>query len=641
MIKVFHPSEGQADFISSNGDVVIQPLRALVTKVDNGDYYLELETSLDYIDYLKPQNIIVVDLPQGAQGFRIIAPVETTRTKIKIKAYHLYYDTNNYIIADSYVVNKNCDQALKYLNNHTDTESPFTMSSDIEDINSYRCVRKSLNEAISVILDRWGGHLVRDNFKISVKENIGEDLGVTIQYRKNLKEITVSEDWSAVCTKLLPVGVNGLLLDDLYVYAQDQYRIPFTRVLSFDQSNIVKEDYETEEEYIEACKVDLLKKARDYLKVSQYPKINYTVTANIDNISDIGDIVKVYDERLGVDLTARVISFVYDAILGKYTQVQFGTMTDSLSGLLSGISGQINTAISESQQSLIIDMTDAINTAVAQIWDELTDSYTIIDGDKILIVDNLPSSSAVNVIKIDQNGVSISHNGVTGSFESVFSIAGEMNFNNFSVVNLTLSMIAGGVLALGGNNNIRGSIEIYNGSEPASKIGEIGKNGVKIINSDGSYYLLDNNGLSGFDSSDNLKARFSISQLLADDKDIIGDLYFKAGDNYIASKKIVTGFIDSTASIIRFTYPLPKITGGLSVLFNDLKINVFVSSGGDLFGPYTPQGYDILSDQTLTVAVEETGDNYLTISITRSSPFVTTGSAPVCLSVESLDIDFN
>lgn len=639
MIKVFQPAEGQADFRSSNGDVVVQPLRAFVTKVDNGDYYLELEAPLDYLEYLKPQNIIVVDLPQGAQGFRIIAPVETTRTKIKIKAWHLYYDTNNYIIADSYVMNKSCQQALRHLNNATDSESPFTMYSDIDDTKSYRCVRKSLNEAISVVLERWGGHLVRDNFSISINETIGEDRGVTIQYRKNLKEISVSEDWSSVCTKLLPVGVNGLTLDDdPYVDGQYHYRIPFTKTVTFDQSNIVKEDYETEEEYIEACKVDLHKKAVDYLKTSYYPKINYTVSANVENISDIGDTVRVYDERLGVDLLAKVISFTYDCILEKYTQVQFGTMTDSLSNLLSGISGQINTAISESQQSLVIDMTDAINTAVAKIWEDLTDSYTIIDGDKILIVDRLPSSSADNVIKIDQHGVSISHNGVTGSYDTVFSIAGDLNFSNFDVSNLTLSLIAGGVLDLGGNGDILGSIELYNSSSPAVKIGEIGSNGVTMINSDGSYYLLDKDGLSGYDSSNNLKSQLSNDSLIVDGENIRS---FEAGDNYTLSNKIVTGYIDSTSSQIHFTLQLPKLISGLSVSFNELKINGFISSGGDLFGSYVVGGYDILNDLTLTVSIEETGDDYLTIQIVKSTPWSITGSAPVCLCIESLDIDIS
>ena len=56
MIKVF----GQADTsFSSNGDIVIQPFKALVHKVDNGDFYLDFECSPDFLDYVVSNNIIV------------------------------------------------------------------------------------------------------------------------------------------------------------------------------------------------------------------------------------------------------------------------------------------------------------------------------------------------------------------------------------------------------------------------------------------------------------------------------------------------------------------------------------------------------------------------------------------------------
>lgn len=640
MIKVFQPQE--TTFTGSNGDNVIQPFRAFVTKEDNGDYYLELECDLKYVEALKPTNIIVVDLPQGSQGFRIVAPIETTRTKIKVKAYHLYYDSNNYVIADSYVVNKNCQQAMRHLNSATDETSPFTMYSDISDTNSYRCVRKSLNEALGVVLERWGGHLVRDNFKISINQSIGSDNGVTIQYRKNLKEITVTEDWSGVCTKLLPVGTNGTLLDeDIYVYSQYQYRVPFTRVVSFDQSNINRDDYETEEAYIYALRVDLKKKAEDYLEVSQYPRINYTVSANVDNISDVGDIVKVYDERLGVDLLASVISFEYDVVLGKYSKVEFGTITNSLSNLLSGINSQINTAVSEQAQDLIVNFTDAINTAVGKIWEELSDSYTIIDGDKILIVDRLPSSQAQDVIKIDQSGISHSSNGVTGTFTTVWTIDNDFNCNEINLVGLTLSMISGGSLQLGGSSDSKGKIEIYDNSSTPVKIGEISHEGIVFTDPiSGDYYNLSEFGLTGY--SNNIEElSISNNELKVGGVDILNRDKFLTGDNYSAVKKITSGYIDSSGLKLFFTYPLPRYTNSLSISFNELKINGFISGGGDLFGSYAIAGHDIINDPTLTTTIEETGDKYITVSITKTTAYPAQASSPVCLSVESLDIDFS
>ena len=186
MIKLFNSTD---KLFSSNGDKVIIPLRAKVHKEDNGSFYLDFECSLDYINDIVAGNILVVPTPQGEQAFRI-SSATATRSKITAKCYHVFYDSKNYLIEDSYVVDKNCNDALDHLNSATSDTSPFTTLSDVNDNNSYRCVRKSLYEAISTVLDRWGGHLVRDNFTIKIMSSIGQDNGVTVRYAKNLKSIT-------------------------------------------------------------------------------------------------------------------------------------------------------------------------------------------------------------------------------------------------------------------------------------------------------------------------------------------------------------------------------------------------------------------------------------------------------------------
>ena len=203
MIKLF----GTADKIfTNNGDMTLQPLRAIVHKEDNGAFYLELEAGLEYINDITDRRIIVCDTPQGEQAFRITKPTNT-RTKIKDKAQHVFYDATNYLIEDSYVVDKNCNGALDHLNSATEPASPFTTISDVPTVTSYRCVRESLYTGVKTVLERWGGHLVRDNYNIGIRESIGQDNGVVIRYAKNLKDITKETDWSTVVTKLLPVFV--------------------------------------------------------------------------------------------------------------------------------------------------------------------------------------------------------------------------------------------------------------------------------------------------------------------------------------------------------------------------------------------------------------------------------------------------
>ena len=494
MIKVFSPTD---TVFTTNGDAVINATRAVVHKVDNGDFYLELECGLEFIDYIKANNIIVAPTPQGDQAFRLEAPIETTRTKIRAKAWHVFYDSENYLIADSYVVDKNCNDALDHLNQATDNPSPFITLSDVQTINSFRCVRQSLAEAVNTVLERWGGHLVRDNFNLQIRNVIGQDNGVTIQYKKNLKEITVSEDWSAVCTKCLPVGKDGLLLDELYLYSPTQYEIPYTKTVSFDQ-NIEEDDYPDEASYQAALRNDLIEQCNNYLERAQYPAITYTLNANIEKITDVGDIVEVYDERLGVNITAAVLSFDYDCILGKYTQVEFGSTGASLSNLITNITSDINTSIQENNQTITIALQTAIEVAQEKIWNALGASYCIYSGDQIMIVDALPAEDARNCIRINSAGIAFSQTGINGIFTTAWTIDGTFNAQAINIINLTADLIKGGTLKLGSNLNSYGCIEVYN--ESNTLISKLDKDGLLMYGKDGSYLVMNTEiGFAGYD----------------------------------------------------------------------------------------------------------------------------------------------
>lgn len=507
MIKLFDATD---KIYTSNGNKIILPTKAKVHKEDNGDFYINVEAPLSYIDDLVPNSILVANTPQGDQSFRI-TNVENTRTKIKVKAYHVFYDSENYLIQDSYVVDKNCNDALDHLNNSTDNTSPFTTISDITKIASYRCVRKSLYEAIQVLLERYGGHLTRDNWTIGIRASIGQDNGVTIRYGKNLKDIKATYNWDNVCTKLLPVGKDGLLLNatdptaSVYLQSTTQYEIPYTKTVSFDQSNIVEDDYKDEETgeldedaYKQALVNDLAEQGQNYLAINSIPVVNYTLSANVEKVSDIGDTIEVVDEKLGINITTNIISFEYDCILDKYTQIEFGNFTPTLSGLMNNISSQTQQIVDESTATLQITLGQELEDATGQIWDALGNSYVIYEGDKILVVDSLPKETARNVIMINNGGIAFGQNGINGNFSSAWTIDNVLNMEQINVINLTADLIKGGTLKLGSNLNQNGQIEVYD--EANSLIAQLNKDGLKMYGVDGSYILMNNSvGFSGYD----------------------------------------------------------------------------------------------------------------------------------------------
>lgn len=505
MIRVF----GQTDTVfTSNGDIVLSPLKAKIHKKDNSEYYLELETGLEYIDFIVEGNIVVANTPTGDQAFRI-GNVTKTQYKLVSKCNHVFYDSRNYLIADSYVVDMNCNDALNHLNNATEPTSEFTTHSDVGNVDSFRCVRKSLYEAIQTVIERWGGHLVRDNFDISIKANIGVDNGIIIQYKKNLKAITTQENWDNVVTKLLPVGKDGLLLNaldpnaEIYVESSVQYNLPYTKTVTFTQDEINQEDYPNETAYVQALVNDLYSQALDYLEINQVPQINYTLKANLDKVTDIGDTVEVIDERLGINLMTYVIGFVYDCIFGKYTEVEFGNFTNTLSGLIGNINASVDKTVSAQVQSVTANVEEQINAKTEGIMNILDASYVIYNGDNVLVVDTLPKENATNVIKMDNNGISISNEGINGAFSLVWSIDGSFNVGNIDILNLAYSMIKSGTLSLGSNSDNLGVLKLY---DPANNvICQMDSSGLTMFAQNGSYISINNqDGFICYDRNENM-----------------------------------------------------------------------------------------------------------------------------------------
>lgn len=374
MIRLFSQTDKT---FTSNGDVVLNPIKAIVHQKDNADYYLELECGLEYVDYLTEGRIIIAPTPQGEQAFRVYN-AQKTKSKVTTNAQHLFFDSYNYLIADSFAEKKTCDEAIKWMNNATEPTSEFTVSSDITTKNSYRCVRGSLHEAIENILERWGGHLVRDNFDIQILKDIGHDNGVTVRYRSNLKEITCSEQWENVVTKILPVGKDGILLNgvtpskSIYLTADVEYPIPYTKCVSFEQNDINQEDYPTETAYKQALVADLEAQARAHLELHKRPEVNYTLKAHLDNIVDIGDTIEVIDERLGINVTTNVIAYSYNCLTKEFTEIEFGNFKPTLSSLIPTITQTAKDAIIPTVDGKITDATNLLNTEITDVSDRVT-----------------------------------------------------------------------------------------------------------------------------------------------------------------------------------------------------------------------------------------------------------------------------
>lgn len=525
MIKLFKSTDLIFD---SNGDKIINATKAIIHKEDNGDFYLDFECDLSYINDIVENNILVANTPQGDQAFRI-GNVSKTKYKISTKAKHVFYDSQNYLIADSYVVDKDCAGAMYHLKAATEPTSPFATFSDITAVGSFRCIRKSLYEALKTVQERWGGHFIRDNFSIGLRNEIGADSDVVVRYRKNIQDITCEENWDDVVTKLLPVGKDGILLNKLdpnrsiYLTSTQQYDVPFTKTISFSQDNINEEDFTDEEgvldevAYYTALVEDLERQGEEYLLKNSVPKISYTLKANLDTITDIGDKIRVIHEPLNLSLTASIIAYDYNCILKKYTELSFGNFGKTLTGLLSNITQATNEAITEQTNYLQTAFSNEIDASVGEIWDLLDGSYVVYQGEKILVVDSLPKEDAINVLKIDKSGVSLSNNGIHGNFHNVWNIDGFYDFTPFNYIKW-------GVMDLGKASNSSGKIKLF--SSANELFAEFSQNGVKLYCKNKTYVTCNKDYVFAvYDKNDNLLFSLSSDNFIAKNAAVKNELF--------------------------------------------------------------------------------------------------------------------
>ena len=503
MIKVYDSTER---LFNNNGIKILHPLRADVTKIDNGDYYVELQDTIESLEYYQSGMIVRIPTPWGVQGFRLANPTVKSN-KVEVKAWHLSYDAKNYIIKDSYAVDKNCNDALEHFNSATDIPSPFTTLSDITTLASTRAVRRTLFEMYELFLsaDKYGGHWYRDNFILGIKEKVGEDRGVVLKIGKNITDIQVAENWDDVCTKILPTTTNGevaILLDETFIEVEEPlYDIPYTKVVQFENP-FVLEDFATEEEYLAATKNWLRGQAENYLAENKMPKVNYSVSATIDNVSDVGDVIQVKHPKCRVDILTEVISVQYDAIRKKYTKIEFGNFRKELKNLSQSITAEANKHTDDAVKETKTLLKGELEEATAQIKNVLGNSYVLNEGDKILVVDALPKENATNVLMISNGGIGFSNSGINGTFRSAWTLDNELDMENINVINLTASLIKGGVLKLGGVNNGSGIFELRD--EEGNLIALMDKDGLTCYKKDGSYVKLNADvGFAGYDASGN------------------------------------------------------------------------------------------------------------------------------------------
>ena len=358
----------------------------VVKETLNSEYELEMEYPVNGIHYSDIQlRRIIFAKPNSydqAQPFRIYSISKPIGGIVTVNAEHISYDMSGLPVRgalENYAWYVN--DVFEHIRNNSVYPCPFTFSSDITEekksinLSKPRSVKAFLGTDDG-LLSLFGGEWEFDRYNAILHKQRGQNRGVSIEYGKNLTDVTQDEACSEMYTAVYPYYYqedDGLqrLDDDVIKILDTEYKNVCVLDLSseFDEMPTQDQLREKAQEYINDNK---LGEPKVSLKVSfiKNPEV-------IEALHDVrlGDTVSVKFIKIGVDTTSRCISYEFNVLTEQYNSIELGepiktivdTMT-STSNRIDDANGRIddaNSAIDDTQDNLDAEIDRATTSEVA------------------------------------------------------------------------------------------------------------------------------------------------------------------------------------------------------------------------------------------------------------------------------------
>ncbi|HHY0049447.1 TPA: phage tail spike protein [Clostridioides difficile] len=341
MLRLYKANE--TNFKNNGLGILKDAVEAKVTEELNGLFELEFTYYVgsflfDEIDYNK---IVMADASPKLKNqlFRIYYISKELGGKILVKAEHISYDLLNNFIETLELKNVTCEEVLNQIFRSCTEENRFVGYSDITGNKDFSISCVSPHNAISDIKELFNNKskLKRDNFNISLLNNIGESNNVLLAYRKNITGLTATYDTQEVITKIYPYATKKsgknrkITLSEKYIESKYINNYPTQRIVAVDFTD---DDVKNEESLRNKCKDYFVKNSVDLPKVTykvefvdlstteDYKSYKMLETVNMD------DEIIVRDYNLGINATARVVKTEYNPVLKKYNSVEIGDLVN-------------------------------------------------------------------------------------------------------------------------------------------------------------------------------------------------------------------------------------------------------------------------------------------------------------------------
>lgn len=428
-----------------------------VTEERNGQYELEMtiaESAL-HADQIEMTSIIVARASQGSglQAFRVYRITKPLNGVFKVYANHISYQLSLIptmpfeITASSHA----CEDTLDALVSNAVETCPFTFTTDVTTVASYKqttpaSIKSRLGGVEGSVLDQFGGEYEWDNWDVTLHEDRGVTTPtVTLRYGKNITDLNQEENISNTITGIVPFWAdnegNLVTLPEKVVNSSHASDFPFKRTVPYDFSDSFEEQ-PTENE--------LRTKAQAYVTKIGIPvvsiKLSFVNLADTEEYKDIAplqsvnlcDVINVQFEKYGITTTAKIVKTVYDVLGEKYESLEIGSLRSSLATTITEQNATTQTEIA----TKFAKVGTEIDNATA--WLTSSGGYVVAvkntDGSwkELLFLDDNDIDTAVNVLRINENGIGFSSNGVNGPYTQAWTLDGRLVIGGTNVPSITV-----------------------------------------------------------------------------------------------------------------------------------------------------------------------------------------------------------
>lgn len=524
MIPILYDSS-ENEFLTNGIGRLSDCISCVVTEERNGIYECEFEypiTGVHYQDITEGRYISVSHDEQGdRQPFKIYhksAPIDGVVT---FNAHHISYALSNVILSPFEATS--VASAFAHFETDLITPNEFTFWTDKASSGHFAVevptsIRSVLGGSKGSILDAFGGGEYEfDGKTVKLYQNRGSYNGVEIRYSKNLTGIVHDVDTLGLYNAVVGYyadsndnkvignvvyGSGGISVLDYWTNHNDieitnengvgiEFLYPINQVVPLDLSSDFDE-VPTQEQLDEAAQA-YLNRNQPWIPKENI-KVNFVALWQTEEYAEIAPLerVRLCDEvlisypELGVyNVTMKVIKTEYNVLLDKYDSIELGVPKTSFAEVMNNETAD---QIVKSESMMETAIANATKLITGGLGGNVVFSLNA-EGkpEEILIMDTEDKATAVQVLRININGIGFSSNGVNGPFRTAWTLDGNFVADFITAGYLSCNRIQGGTLTLGGANNGNGVLNVIDADGVVRGIWD--KSGIKITRNTASFEL--------------------------------------------------------------------------------------------------------------------------------------------------------